>query len=136
MVTGSEETLPESLPACLLTLFLLPCPSLLLPPLSLSLPPAPYLPPSIPIPPSFLPFLSPPLPQLGIQGMISISVNSSWSLAFVQGGVSDSDSLSMRKPMNPSRFLHFYNLEISRLCLLPRTRLAGSEIIDVTHLSP
>lgn len=53
MVTGSEETLPESLPACSLTLFLLPCPSLLLP-LSLSLPPAPYLPPSIPIYPSLL----------------------------------------------------------------------------------
>lgn len=108
MVTGSEETLPESLPACLLTLFLLPCPSLLLPPLSLSLPPAPYLPPSIPIPPSFLPFLSPPLPQLGIQGMINISVNSSWSLAFVQGGVSDSDSLSMRKPMNPSPVIYIF----------------------------
>lgn len=104
-MTGSEETQPESSlflsPAGLSSflLFLFPfLPPLIFPLLFLS------------IPPSSLPFLSPPLPQLGIQGMINMSVNSSWSLAFVQGGVSDSDSLSMRKPMNP--FPTFYILII------------------------
>lgn len=135
MVTGSEETLPESLPACSLTLFLLPCPSLLPPP---SLPSSrPLSSPFYSYPSLLLAFSVSSLPQLGVQGMINMSVNSSWSLAFVQGGVSDSDSLSMRKAHEPFPcFLHLYNLETSCLCPLPHTRLAGSEIIGVTHLSP